>query len=74
MGPHSENVERLLQDILEENCMHLKKIPEVPSNHQGPNSLMRAVSCCLYMTSIYHAKIQKSCVDFLASACDEQVD
>ena len=34
---------------------------------------MRAISCCLYMTSIYHAKIQKRCVDFLACASDDQV-
>ena len=29
MGTHNKNFERLLHDILEENCMHLKKIPEV---------------------------------------------
>jgi hypothetical protein len=34
---------------------------------------MRAISNCLYFTSVHHAKIQKMCVDYVVSSTEKEV-
>lgn len=34
---------------------------------------MRAISNCLYFTSVHHAKIQKMCVDYVVNSSDKDV-
>ena len=67
MGTNSEENDALIKAMLDENGLKLKKIPE------GQNSLMRAVSCCLYLTSTHFARVQKLCVDYLDQTPEKQV-
>ena len=71
---NTEDYGKMLKTLLDENSLKIKKVPEVETFHQGQQSLMRAISVSLYLTSVYHVKIQKLCVDFLSRVSETEVN
>ncbi|EAS04080.2 cold-shock protein, putative (macronuclear) [Tetrahymena thermophila SB210] len=59
-------MDEIIQSILDENDLVVKQIPE------GPFSLMRAISNCLYFTSINYKQIQEQCIRFLQQMIDQK--
>ncbi|KAL4492519.1 hypothetical protein ABPG72_007632 [Tetrahymena utriculariae] len=59
-------MDEIIQSILDENDLVVKQIPE------GSFSLMRAISNCLYFTSINYKQIQEQCIRFLKQMIDQK--